>query len=119
LNTAWFTTEVEKKFDVDLTFETTGYDSSAASEKRQISLASGDYPEIFMLINWVDQFSQAELIKYSQQGLIVPLNDLIDKYAPNIKAAFEKEPAFKTLATAPDGKIWGLPQWNDCFHCSY
>jgi putative aldouronate transport system substrate-binding protein len=72
-----------------------------------------------MLINWVDQFSQAELIKYSQQGLILPLNDLIDKYAPNIKAAFEKEPEFKKLATAPDGKIWGLPQWNDCFHCSY
>jgi putative aldouronate transport system substrate-binding protein len=119
LNTAWFTTHVEEKFGVDLTFETTGYDATAASEKRQISLASGDYPEVFMLINWVDQFSQAELIKYSQQGLIVPLNDLIDKYAPNIKAAFEKEPEYRKLATAPDGNIYGLPQWNDCFHCSY
>ena len=119
LNTAWFTTHVEEKFNVDLNFETTGYDSTAASEKRQISLASGDYPEVFMLINWVDQFSQAELIRYSQQGLIIPLNDLIDQHAPNIKAAFEKEPEFRKLATAPDGNIYGLPQWNDCFHCSY
>ena len=119
LNTAWFTTQVEEMFNVDLNFETTGYDASAASEKRQISLASGDYPEIFMLINWVDQFSQAELIKYSQQGLIIPLNDLIEQHAPNIKAAFAKEPEFLKLATAPDGNIYGLPQWNDCFHCSY
>ncbi|MBF0680872.1 MAG: extracellular solute-binding protein [Devosia sp.] len=119
LNTAWFTTQVEEKFGVGLNFETTGYDSSAASEKRQISLASGDYPEVFMLINWVDQFSQAELIRYSQQGLIVPLNDLIEQHAPNILAAFEKEPEFRKLATAPDGNIYGLPQWNDCFHCSY
>ncbi|MBO9589821.1 extracellular solute-binding protein [Devosia sp.] len=119
LNSAWFTTEVESKFNVDLNFETTGYDGTAASEKRQISLASGDYPETFMLINWVDQFSQAELIKYGQQGLIIPLNDLIAQHAPNIQAAFEKEPEFLKLATAPDGNIYGLPQWNDCFHCSY
>ncbi|MEO8683381.1 MAG: hypothetical protein ABI414_00915 [Devosia sp.] len=119
LNTSTFTKTLEEKFNVDLTFQTTTYDSAAAAEKRQISLASGDYPEAFMLVNWVDQFSQAELIKYSEQGVIIPLNDLIDKYAPNIKAAFEKEPALKKLATAPDGNIYGLPQWNDCFHCSY
>jgi putative aldouronate transport system substrate-binding protein len=23
------------------------------------------------------------------------------------------------MATAPDGNIYGLPQFNDCFHCSY
>jgi putative aldouronate transport system substrate-binding protein len=23
------------------------------------------------------------------------------------------------MATAPDGKIYGMPQWVDCFHCSY
>lgn len=33
LNTAWFTTQVEEKFGVDLNFETTGYDSSAAADQ--------------------------------------------------------------------------------------
>ena len=23
------------------------------------------------------------------------------------------------VATAPDGNIYGMPQWNECFHCSY
>ncbi|MFC5830652.1 hypothetical protein [Nonomuraea insulae] len=114
-----FTKLMSEKFKVNLQFQTTTYDAGPASEKRQISLASGDYPDVYLLVSWVDQFSQAELLKFAKQGIIVPLNDLIAKYAPNIQKAFNDTPAFKTMATAPDGKIYGLPQWNDCFHCSY
>ncbi|KPC68028.1 hypothetical protein ADL26_20630, partial [Thermoactinomyces vulgaris] len=45
-----FVKAFEEKFDVDLQFETTTYDGTAAGEKRQISLASGDYPDAYMLI---------------------------------------------------------------------
>lgn len=119
LETAVFTQFVEKEFGLDLSFETTAYDAGAAIEKRQITLASGDYPEAFFLIAWVDVFSQAELLKFANYGVVLPLNDLIDKHAPNLKAAFEKVPEFRALSTAPDGNIYGIPQWNDCFHCSY
>ncbi len=119
LNTNSFTLLVEEKFDVDIQFETTGYESGAANEARQISLAGGDLPEAYMLVSWASQFSKAELLRYGDQGLILPLNDLIDQYAPDIADALEVEPAFAELATAPDGSIWGLPQWNDCYHCSY
>ena len=34
--------------------QTTTYDGGPAKEKRQISLASGDYPDLYMLIPWVD-----------------------------------------------------------------
>ncbi|MEO7912172.1 MAG: ABC transporter substrate-binding protein, partial [Roseiflexaceae bacterium] len=88
-------------------------------EKRQISLASGDYPDLYLLIPWVDQFSQTELIKYGQDGVVLPLNELVDQYAPNIKAALDKYPYFKVMATAPDGKIYGIPQFNECYHCAY
>ncbi|NUQ87740.1 MAG: ABC transporter substrate-binding protein [Glycomyces artemisiae] len=114
-----FTTLIEEKFDVDLKFETTNWDGTAAAEKRQISLASGDYPDAYMLIPWVDQFSMEELVKLGGQGVILPLDDLIGEDTPNLTAAFEKEPGFEELATAPDGKIWGIPAWNDCYHCSY
>ncbi|MEP6606408.1 MAG: hypothetical protein ABJA60_09885, partial [Nitrosospira sp.] len=95
------------------------YDNTDASEKRNLALASGDYPDLFMLVPWVDQFSQVDLLKYGSQGVILPLNDLIDQYAPNIKAALEKFPDFKAFATAPDGTIWGIPQFIQCYHCSY
>ncbi|GAA2274274.1 ABC transporter substrate-binding protein [Glycomyces scopariae] len=119
LNDNAFTELIEEKFDVDLQFETTTWDGNAAAEKRQISLASGDYPDAYMLIPWVDQFSSDELVKLGGQGVIVPLDDLIGEDTPNLAAAFEKEPGFKELATSPDGTIWGIPTWNDCYHCSY
>jgi putative aldouronate transport system substrate-binding protein len=119
LATNAFTKEMTKKFNITFEWQTTTLDGGPSKEKRQISLASGDYPALYMLIPWVDQFTQAELLKLSNQGVVLPLNDLIDKYGPNIKKALEANPEFKKMSTAPDGKIYGLPQWVDCFHCSY
>lgn len=119
LATNAFTKEMTKKFNITFKWQTTTLDGGPSKEKRQISLASGDYPALYMLIPWVDQFTQADLLKLSNQGVVLPLNDLIDKYGPNIKKALDANPEFKKMATAPDGKIYGLPQWVDCFHCSY
>lgn len=117
LTTNTFTKLAEQKFNIKFDWQTVPYDG--ATEKRQIALASGDYPDLFLTVPWVTAFSQTDLLKYSKQGVIVPLNDLIDKYAPNIKAAFDKYPLYKAANTAPDGKIYGLSQFNECYHCSF
>ena len=114
-----FTKEIEAKLNIHLEWQLTSTDSAAAKQKRLTSLASGDYPDLYLLIPWVDQFSQTELLQYGQQGVIVPLNDLIAQHAPNLKAALEKYPKFRAMATAPDGKIYGVPQLVECYHCSY
>lgn len=119
LATNAFSLSLEEMFNVKFNWTTTTYDNTDASEKRNLALASGDYPDLFMLIPWVDQFSQIDLLKYGQQGVILPLNDLIDQYAPNIKAAMEAHPDLRAFATAPDGTIWGMPQFIECYHCSY
>jgi putative aldouronate transport system substrate-binding protein len=54
-------------------------------------------------------FSDSELMKYGKDGTIIPLNGLIDKEMPNLKALFEKRPDIKALVTAPDGSIYSLP----------
>ncbi len=112
-----FTTFVQDKFGIKFNWQINP--SDGAKEKRQISLASGDYPDAYLLTAYIDEFSQGDVLKYGQQGVLVPLNDLIDKYAPNIKAAMEKHPEMKTLNTAPDGNIYGLGAYAECFHCSY
>ncbi|MEU4392113.1 extracellular solute-binding protein [Kribbella sp. NPDC023855] len=114
-----FTKLVKEKFNLSFKWQNTTFDGGPAKEKRQISLASGDYPDLYLLIPWVDQFTQADLLRLSNQGVVVPLNQLIDQYGPNIKKALDAEPEWKAMATAPDGKIYGLPQWVDCYHCSY
>ncbi|TVX96475.1 extracellular solute-binding protein [Cohnella terricola] len=117
LATNKFTKFAEEMFNIKFKFET--IPSDGAKEKRQISLASGDYPDAYILTHYYDQFSQADLLKFGKQGVIVPLNDLIDQYAPNIKAAMESNIDLRTLNTAPDGNIYGLGAYTQCFHCSY
>ena len=117
LPTNKFTKFVEEKFNIKFNLEL--IPSDGAKEKRQISLASGDYPDAYMLTAYIDQFSQADVLKYGKQGVLIPLNDLIDQYAPNIKAAMEANPDLKAFNTAPDGNIYGLVAYSQCFHCSY
>ncbi|MET3941687.1 putative aldouronate transport system substrate-binding protein [Paenibacillus sp. PvP094] len=117
LQTNKFTKKMEEKFNVKINWTTVPFDGAA--EKRQISLASGDYPDLYLLIPWVDRFSQTDLLKFGQQGVIVPLNELIEQYAPNIKKVLDSSEYYKAMNTAPDGNIYGLTGLNECFHCSY
>ncbi|MBC8170357.1 MAG: extracellular solute-binding protein [Anaerolineae bacterium] len=117
LNT--FSLALEEMFNVKFEWTFTAFDSSVAKEQRNLALASGDYPDLFMLVDWIDLFSQLDLLKYGQQGVIIPLNDLIDQHAPNIKAALDSNATFRAMSTAPDGTIWGLGMLNECYHCLY
>lgn len=117
LKTNDFTKLIEKKFNVKINWESISPDG--AKEKRQISLAGGDYPDAYILTAYIDQFSQSDLLKYGKEGVILPLNALIEQYAPNIKAAMEKDMTLKAFSKAPDGNIYGLAAYSQCFHCSY
>jgi putative aldouronate transport system substrate-binding protein len=119
MKTNSYTKYVEDTFNVAIDWQFTTLDPKEANEKRQISLASGNLPDVYMTVSWVDTFKPSELQQYGKDGAIIPLNDLIDKHAPNIKKAFEEHPEFKLQATAPDGNIYGLPQLIECYHCSY
>jgi len=64
-------------------------------------LAAGtDLPDIIMV--------PGDPMTYIPSGLFAELNDLIDKYAPNIKRMLEEDTRLKKLFTAPDGKIYTL-----------
>jgi putative aldouronate transport system substrate-binding protein len=119
LNTNWFTQHVEEKFNINFEFQTTTWDGAAAKEQRKIALAGGDYPELFLLIPWVDKFSASEMIQYGKQEVLLPLNDLIKEHAPNLQKVLDSHQEFKAMATAPDGNIYAMPQLIECFHCSY
>lgn len=79
----------------------TGYD-----EKKNLAFASGDVPDAF----YRGYLTASDVVTYSEQGVLIPLNDLIDNYAPNVKAMLENYPEAKQSLTAPDGKIYSLPE---------
>lgn len=54
-------------------------------------------------------FSDNDLLKYAKQGVIIPLEEYIDAYMPNLQAVFEKYPEYRIMCTDTDGHIWALP----------
>jgi putative aldouronate transport system substrate-binding protein len=68
-----------------------------------------DLPEILMLSGDADG---SYLIKYAEDGVLIPLNDLIDKYAPNLKKMLDDNPAYKQAVTLPNGEIVALGNLN-------
>ncbi|NOU76706.1 extracellular solute-binding protein [Paenibacillus sp. LMG 31458] len=78
-------------------------------EKKNLLLASGDLPDAF----YNADFSDYELITYGKDGTIIPLEKLIDQYAPNLSKLLKERPDLKAAITAPDGHIYGLPTWEE------
>lgn len=99
--------EYEKMTNIEIDWTTV--QTEALAEKRNLSLTSGDYPEIY----FASAFSKTDLIKYGQQGIFLPLNDYIDEYAPNFKKILEEYPSVEQGITMADGNIYGFPAIYD------
>lgn len=93
----------EEMTNIEVNFEQVPSDS--VDEKRNLILASNKHPDAF----YASGITPLDLLKYGEQGTIIKLNDLIDKYAPNIKKLFEEYPYVEKALTFPDGSIYSLP----------
>lgn len=72
-----------------------------------LSVAAKDIPDV--IYDW----KQENFNRYGTQGALIPLNDLIDKYAPNYKQFLEENPDVKYYSTAADGNIYFIPFVSD------
>ena len=79
---------------------------SNSNEKEAFNLmvASGKLADIVSYVNSND------LENLGRNGGLAPLNDLIDKYAPNIKRTLKENSAFATAAYSQDGNIYYIPK---------
>jgi putative aldouronate transport system substrate-binding protein len=57
--------------------------------------------------------SNADTVTYGPQGLIIPLEGLIDSHMPNLKAVLEKRPQLRAALTASDGHIYSFPKVDE------
>jgi len=78
---------------------------SGVTEKRALMLSTGDLPDMFAASVTAD-----ELVRYGSNGTFIPMQDLIDAYAPNILSLFDEIPGLRAFITAPDGNIYGVPR---------
>ncbi|MGG4036295.1 extracellular solute-binding protein, partial [Paenibacillus cisolokensis] len=100
----WMWKEYEKMSNVKVDW--IAIPDATVSEKKNLMMSSGDYPEAFF---GSMGFSSDEVVKYGAQGIFLPLEELIEQHAPNLKALFAEYPEVKKAITAPDGHIYSLP----------
>lgn len=110
-----FTAWLEERTNVHVEWEIVpAADDAERNTALNVRVAGGDYGDVIM--NFSPQPTVLQL--YGQQGVFQPLNDLIDKEGTFTQRAYKDYPLAKTAITASDGKIYGLSQVNDCYHCS-
>ncbi len=94
------------KKETNVNVDWTCYVKDQFVDKRNLVLAKGsNLPDIILNAD----MGTLDLLKYGSQGLIVPVENLIDKYMPNLKKVLEDNPSYRKLITAPDGHIYSFP----------
>jgi len=84
----------------------TAISSDQWGDKISLNMANTDALTDFV---FTAGFSNSDLLKYADQGVILNLEDYIDEYMPNLKAVFDKYPEYRTMCEDEDGHIWALP----------
>ena len=80
------------------------------TEKVNLMLTGSELPDAF----W-DCITNDMLSVYMGQDLLIPVNELEEKYMPNLTKIYEEHPEYKALATAPDGNRYGFPYIEEMY----
>ncbi len=98
-------TEAAKKTGIKL--RGTAVETVSSSEQAYSTmLADATLPDII-------GYNGADLKKAGMDGALIPLEDLIKEYAPNIQKLLDEYPEFRAEATAADGHIYHIPTTTD------
>lgn len=98
--------DISQQTNVYVDFQTISGDG--ADEKLNLILASKDLPDALF-----SGLSDQKILSYAKKGLLRPLEDLIENYAPNIKKQLDDNPDIKKAITSPDGHIYAIPTIGD------
>lgn len=97
-----------ERTNIHLVDQTSGRNSTDQSEAMNLLLAAGDLPDIVGGAKIKQPVNE-----FGPQGAFLPLNDLVDEYAPNIKAWFDEHPDIWKAIQAYDGNVYYIPYLPD------
>lgn len=82
-----------------------GIPATNYGERKNLMFASGNLPDIIY-----SSSAAADALKYGiDDDLIIPLDELIEKYAYNFNMWMDSEPTLREQITMADGKIYYMP----------
>ena len=86
----------------------TDAENTGRTEALNLMLAGGTIPDIVGSSRIKDFVNQ-----YGPEGAFIPLNDLIEEHAPNIKAYLDERPEIAAALKAADGQMYYIPYLPD------
>ena len=96
----WFNNHLEELTGVHI--EYTAVSQSDFPQQLNLMYASGEYPDLV-----IDCNNNVDLEMYGvEQGVYIPLDDIIDDYMPNYKALMETGELYYAATKASDGHIY-------------
>ncbi|MBO9610165.1 MAG: ABC transporter substrate-binding protein [Paenibacillaceae bacterium] len=103
----WNEMELFKEMEAmtNIAFEFNTPPNTNYAEAKSLSFASHQLPDVFFNAS----LTPDDEVTYGQQGDLIPLEGLIDKYAPNLKKLLADNPDIKKSITTMDGHIYSLP----------
>jgi len=110
-DTNQYTLYVEENTGVDIIFEFLP-GGNETLQKAMLMFASSDLPDVFVGVNFPD----VTILDYGTQGMIIPLNDLIEIYGVEMQNMWEKavdDPNLKKTMTFADGNIYYIPKYSE------
>jgi putative aldouronate transport system substrate-binding protein len=93
----------EKDTNIAITWE--NLPDQVYQEKKSLMLAGDDLPDVLFNSGLTD----AEVVQNGTNGTLVPLEGLIEDYAPTLSGILEERPDIRAAITASDGHIYTLP----------
>ncbi len=75
-------------------------------ENKQLLFASNELPDVFIKAD----IKVEQIATYGVgSGQLMPLEDLIEKYAPNLSKIYDENPQIRQAVTASDGHMYTIP----------
>lgn len=108
-----FTQKIHEETGIKLEF--IACTQAERKEKLSVLLNAGDYPDLIRDIN----MTLNDIQYYADQGIFVSLDEYGLMDYPNIKTAFDEYPGLNEALRGNDGKLYALPEVNDCLHNTY
>ena len=96
----------EEMTNIQVAYNTPPRDDFAT--KLNLAFASNDLPDMIISATSSNLTPEME-VEYGNQGVLLPLEDLIPEYAPNFDKLLGENPDIRKSITAPDGHIYSLP----------
>lgn len=95
--------DYEKLTNIQVEFTEAPTDGFA--EKKNLLFASNELPDAL----YRSGLTPLETIRYGSGGQLIPLEGLIEQYAPNLKGLMEQYPEIRSAITTPEGHIYAIP----------